>query len=335
MFSEQHFYHRITRKLVVSFGSLFNDIRLVRYNKAGTSEIERIIVPLIYANKEKYYTRITEDPLLAKEVQITLPRMSFEMSAITYDPLRKISSQINRVAKNDSNGELKTYKAVPYNFSFSLSIYARNAEDGFQIIEQILPYFSPDYTLTIDPIDIATERIDIPVILESVDYDVGEDVGSGESTRVLMWTLSFSAKGYLYGYIDDAKIIRKVTANTYMDNQTNVIGERKVIFSTGSGNYKIGELVYEGRTLLSANSSGFVKAWDNTSNTLIVTDVKGEILKGKFIKGAVTNASWNVSTFGTNDYQLTNLTVTPDPLSANADSAFGFDIAYEEAPNIT
>lgn len=335
MFSNQHFYHRITRKLVVAFGSLFNDLRLVRYNKAGTAEVERIVVPLIYANKEKYYVRITEDPLLAKEVQIALPRMSFEMSAITYDPLRKISSHIMRYSKNDANGELKTYQAFPYNFSFNLSIYARNAEDGFQIIEQILPYFSPDYTVTIDPIDMAVERIDVPVILESVSYDVGEDTGSPESTRVLMWTLSFTAKGYLYGYVGDSKIIRKVTANTYMDNQTNVIGERKVTFSTGSGDYRIGELVFEGRTLIGANSTAYVKGWDNVSNTLIITDVKGQLLEGKFLIGAISNASRNVASFGVNDYQLTNLTIVPDPLSANADSAFGFDESYEEAPEIT
>ena len=140
MLSRTHFYHRITRKLVVAFGTMFNNLQLFRYDKSGNVEIERITVPLSYASKEKFYSRITQDPTLNKEVEITLPRMSFEMTGITYDPLRKVSL-INSLYSPSNN--FSAVKQTPYNFSFVLSIYTRNTEDGTQLVEQILPYFAP------------------------------------------------------------------------------------------------------------------------------------------------------------------------------------------------
>ena len=334
MFSSSHFYHRITRKMVVSFGTLFNDIRLVRYNKAGTQEIERIIVPLQYAQKEKFYQRITQDPELTKEVQMTLPRMSFELDAITYDPLRKR----NLFAESYSPGSattVKSFRTTPYNFEFSLNIYARNVEDGTQIVEQILPYFNPDYTLTIDFIGLADQKTDIPFILNNIVYNV-EDVGGSDPIRVLIWTLTFTAKGYMFGPIVSRDIIRTVTANTFNDIYTPN-GERSITLSGtgGLGTFKLGELVYEGETLNSANATAIVKSWDATSNTLVVVDTSGILKAGRFITGVDSNASYNMTSFSTNDFQLNKLQIIPNPNTANANTAYGFDEIVQEFPSIT
>jgi hypothetical protein len=333
MLSGQHFYHRITRKLVVGFGTLFNNIRLVRYNKAGTTEIERITVPLSYMAKEKFYQRLTQAPTLDRPIQIVLPRMSFELASITYDPLRKRSLFSQEFSPN-SNTSIKSAHIAPYNYTFQLNIFVRNTEDGTQIIEQILPYFTPDYTLTLDLADVGN-NVDVPVILESIDYSVTGDVGTSDELRTLVWTLQFTVKAYLYGPINsNTKIIRKSTANTY-DSTYIQTGERKINLSSGSGDYKIGELVFEGKTASVANASGFVKSWDNVANQVIVTDVAGVLLTGKKLTGAVTNTAYTINTFDINDNQLVNLTVTPNPSTANANDDFGFTETIEEYPNIT
>lgn len=333
MLSQTHFYHRITRKMVVSFGTLFNNIRLVRYNKAGTQEIERINVPLQYAQKEKFYQRIIQDPQLTKETQITLPRMSFELDSITYDPLRKRSLFVESFSP-ESSTTVKSIRTTPYNFDFTLSIYVRNVEDGTQIIEQILPYFNPDYNLTIDVIGLADQKVDVPFILNNITYDV-DDVGSGETTRVLIWTLTFTAKGYMYGPIQSRNIIRKVTANTF---NTLVAEDQRTIFlanTGGTGTYKAGELVYQGPDLSSANATAFVEAWEPDSFRLAVTDVNGILKTGRFVTGAVSNASYNVSSLGSGDLQLSKIQITPTPNTANANTAFGFDELVQEFPGIT
>ncbi len=333
MLSRQHFYHRITRKLVVAFGTMFNNIRLVRYDKAGTTEIERITVPLSYMAKEKFYQRLVQDPGLDRAVQITLPRMSFELTSITYDPLRKRNLFSQEFSPN-SNTTIKSAHIAPYNYNFQLNIFVRNTEDGTQLIEQILPYFTPDYTLTVDLANIGN-NVDVPIILESVDYGVSGDVGTGEELRTIVWTLTFTVKAYLYGPINsNTKIIRKVTANTY-DSTYIETGERKINLTSGSGDYKIGELVFEGKTINAANASGFVKAWDNRANQIIVTDVAGVLFIGKKLTGAVTNTAYTINTFDINDNQLVNLTITPDPSNANANDDFGFTETIEEYPNIT
>lgn len=334
MFSRSHFYHRIIRKMVVAFGTLFNDIRLVRYNKAGTIEIERITVPLQYAQKEKFYQRITQDPELTKEVQLTLPRMSFELTNVTYDPLRK-RNLFSESFSAESASTVKALRTTPYDFEFTLNIYVRNVEDGTQIVEQILPYFNPDYTMTIDFLGLADQKTDIPFILQSVSQNV-EDMGGPDPVRLITWSLVFVAKGYMYGPIVSREIIRKVTANTF-NSAFNLENQRLISMANtgGFGNYKIGELVYEGTQLSAANTTAFVYSWDPSSNNLVVTDVNGILKTGKYLTGAVSNAAYNIATFGSNDLQLSKLVIQPTPNTANPNTAFGFDQSIQEFPDIT
>lgn len=330
MLSNTHFYHRTIRKMVVTFGTMFNNIRLVRYNKAGTQEIERINVPLMYSQKEKFFQRITQDPDLATETMMTLPRMSFEMASLTYDPLRKRSNFTNSFAAGETKSTVKNVFSVPYNFDFTLNIYVRNVEDGTQIIEQILPFFAPDYTVKMDMIGITSEKIDIPFILNSVQQDI-QDVGSTDPIRIIIWTLTFTAKGHLYGATSTSKIIRKATANTY-DSTFISQNEREIKFSTGKGNFKRGELVYEGKTLSEANTTAFVHSWDQNSNTMIVIDTNGILQEGKHLTGAVSTASWNIQSFAVATHQLVRQIIYPNPMNANADTAFGFTEILQEAP---
>jgi hypothetical protein len=333
MLSQGHFYHRITRKLVVGFGTIFNNIKLYRYDKSGVNEIERVTVPLMYSTKEKFYQRITQDPELTREVQMTLPRMAFELNSITYDPLRKVSS-FNKQFVPNSNNIVKSITSAPYNFDFTLSIYVRNTEDGTQIIEQILPYFSPDYTITMDLLGYPNYKLDVPIVLNSVSQETSAE-GTPDEVRMITWTLTFSAKAYLFGPIsaDGTKLIKSAQANTF---NSAYLGshDRQMHLMNGSGTFKVGELVYEGDYVSAANATAFVKSWDSRSNTLIVEDTKNIFTAGNKIKGAVTNATYVIDTFALADYKLTNLTVSINPLTANSNDAFGFIETLEEAPNI-
>jgi hypothetical protein len=331
MLSRQHFYHRVTRKIVVAFGTIFNNLQLYRYNKAGTVELERIVVPLSYASKEKFYARITQDPNLNKEIQITLPRMSFEMTGINYDPLRK-TSIFNTLYSQSNN--ISGVKQTPYNFTFTLSVYVRNTEDGTQIIEQILPYFSPDYTLTVNLTSLSGLKVDVPITLDSITYN-DNYTGVADDLRVLTWDLTFTARAFLYGAINsDIKIIRQSTANIF--NELGTTNNDKILsLNSGNGlNYKIGELVYEGKSPLSANGSGFITAWSNVSNEMTVTQINGIFKPGFRLFGAVTNSAYTIINTGDNSLKVVNINVTPDPSTANIDSAYGFDIDINEYPDI-
>lgn len=333
MLSNQHFYHRIIRKVVVGFGTLFNNIKLYRYAKDGVTEFERITVPLSYASKEKFYARLAEDPSLAKEVQLTLPRLSFEMTSVAYDPLRKISTYNHQFFPNADGDIVNSMPISPYNFNFDLYAYVRNTEDGTQIVEQILPYFSPDYTVTIDLSNLVDLKVDMPIILNSINYEQNY-VGTSDTVRNLIWNLNFTVKGYMFGPVNQSgKIIRTATANTFTDPalQNN---ERVLNMGTGSGDYKIGELAYEGARISTANSTGYVKEWDNVTKQLYLTEVVGVIQTGKKMFGAVTNTAYTINSYDINNQQLVKTQVTPDPTTANANTAFGFIETTQEYPNI-
>ena len=213
------FYHETMRKIVVSFGTLFNNIQIVRKNSAGTI-VQSMKVPLAYGPQQKFLARLNTDPSLASKVAVTLPRLGFEMTGITYDPTRKL----NRVQKfrkvksstDDSNKLDTQYMPVPYNINFTLYAMAKNSDDALQIVEQILPYFQPDYTLTInDMADMGIKR-DVPIILNDVTY---EDNYQGDFTerRAIIYTLAFTSKFYLYGPVTSSSVIKTVQVDQYTD----------------------------------------------------------------------------------------------------------------------
>ena len=217
----QHFYHKQIRNAVIAFGTIFNNINIRRLDSSG-NPLQAIRVPLSYAPKEKFIARLDQQSDLTgtdSKVALTLPRMSFDITGYAYDPTRKLNkNQKISVAKNTSgdNKRVNTqFSPVPYGVSFDLNIYTATSDDGLQIIEQILPYFQPDYTVTMimDRTYMDTKR-DIPFILESVDY---EDSYTGALTdrRRIIYTIKFTAKIYLYGPITTSAIIRNAEADMY------------------------------------------------------------------------------------------------------------------------
>ena len=218
----QQFYHETMRKVVVAFGTMFNDINLVRTNNAG-EVIQTMKVPLAYGPKQKWLARLQEDPNITKKVAVTLPRLGFEIQTISYDSTRKLNS-IQKLKKVNSSAQGKTmsqqFMPVPYNMDFELNIMAKNSDDALQIVEQILPFFQPDYTVTLnDNTAMGTTR-DVPIVLTNVGYEDNYEADL-ITRRAIIYTLDFTAKFYLYGPVTDQKVIKTVQVDQYTDSKVN------------------------------------------------------------------------------------------------------------------
>ena len=213
-----HFKNDSLRNLVIAFGSLFNNIYVKRYLSDGSVK-DSLRVPLAYGNKEKYLRRLDEGGSITNEagvvVQMTLPRMSFEIENIEYDTTRKRNT-MQKLSKRNASDDAKmdtTYAEVPYSVNFNLYIMTKHMADGLQIIEQILPYFTPEFTVTINPTSMHS-KMDIPLILNSVDSEEDWE-GDYDTRRSLTWTLTFTAKSYVYGKISTSERIKRVMATLF------------------------------------------------------------------------------------------------------------------------
>ena len=212
----QTFGHGTLRKYVIYFGTLFNNISVNRFNGNGTL-IQNMKVPLHYGPREKFLARLDGNPNLDRPIAIQLPRMSFEMTGLTYDPARKLQTlnKIKAVNPNNPNSVLYQYQPVPYNIEFTLSIMVKNAEDGTYIIEQVLPYFTPEWTATLNlnPDMGDSGKYDVPVTFDSI---TSQDEYEGDflQRRALIWTLQFTMKGWLFGPTkNNGSIIKEIDVN--------------------------------------------------------------------------------------------------------------------------
>jgi len=212
---DQRFYWGTTRKAIVAFGNMFNSITIDRKDADGNSE-ETLRIPLSYAPKTKFLARIQQQPNVdERPVQVVLPRMSFEMLSLEYDVNRKISPlQQNRAINSTINTLDTQYAPTPYNIQVALYVYAKNQDDGLQIIEQIIPYFNPDYNLTMKTIPQMGIKNDLPILLNSISFDDTYE-GDFSDRRSIIWTLNFTMKLNYYGPINRQGVIKKVIANTY------------------------------------------------------------------------------------------------------------------------
>lgn len=212
---DNRFYWGTIRKAIVAFGNMFNNIYIVRLDSSG-NVTQNIRVPLAYAPKQKFIQRIAQVPDGDnKNVQVVLPRMSFEMLGMQYDYNRKISPvQQNRSVNSGASIISTQYAPTPYNIAVSLYLYSKNQDDGLQVIEQILPYFNPDYNLTLKAIPALNIKNDLPIILDSIQYD-DQYEGEYAARRSIIWTLNFTMKLNFYGPVNKQGIIKKVIANTY------------------------------------------------------------------------------------------------------------------------
>ena len=213
----QQFYHETIRKVVVAFGTMFNNIQLVRKDNSGNI-IQTMKVPLAYGPRDKYLVRLNEDADLTKQVAITLPRIGFEINNLSYDPSRKLNRvQKFKKVKGDKSNQLDTqYMPVPYNLEFTLYIMAKQSEDALQIVEQILPYFQPDYTITINDMTDMGVKKDVPIILNSINYE-DDYQADFQSRRAIIYTLAFTTKFYLYGPVTSSSVVKTVQVDQYTD----------------------------------------------------------------------------------------------------------------------
>ena len=219
MLSSNVFYHGLIRKTIVGFGSLFSDIYIDR--KQGDSvtgtTIQRLQIPLAYAPKEKWIVRLDSDPNLEQHTYTTLPRMSFEINGYSYDAQRKLNRMQQIKCGSGIDSMTYMYTPVPYNIEISLYILTKTQEDGLQIIEQILPTFTPEYTLSINAVPDMNVVQDIPVILNSVSVSDEYD-GDFQTRRFVTHTLNFTLKTSLFGAVSGQAVISQVEANIGLNN---------------------------------------------------------------------------------------------------------------------
>ena len=214
-----YYYHEIIRKTIVSFGTVFNGISIKHKDGSG-DDFNEIKVPLSYGPAQKFLARLEQQADLNKPVQISLPRMSFEMNNVAYDPSRK-TGVTQTFKTSDGTNMKKFYMPVPYNIGFELSIFSKLNDDALQIVEQILPYFQPSFNLTVDLVSSIGEKRDVPVILDNVGFQDDYE-GDFSTRRALIYTLNFTAKTYLFGPIAETTsgLIKKVQTDLYSDTNT-------------------------------------------------------------------------------------------------------------------
>ena len=223
----RYHYHQIFRKSILAFGTLFNNIVIKRKTSdRNDGSLEALKVPIQYGPYQKYLAMIAAEPTPERQsMQITLPRMSFEIKGLNYDPSRKlVPTQMARITPpkgKDEEGrpvQYSQYLPVPYNLEIEMSILAKNQDDGLQILEQILPNFHPSLNVSIEVIDQTKEERDIAVVLNGVGY-TDDYEGDYSQRRTIIWTLNFTVKTYLFGPVDAARDIRKVT----LDYRTDIV----------------------------------------------------------------------------------------------------------------
>jgi hypothetical protein len=228
MLGNHPYYNSSMKKYSAVFGTLFNDIFIDRISEDG-KKTQRIKIPLTYAPKEKMLARALGDPDIDRESAITLPTMAYDITSLTYDASRKTSS----LRKFKPTAETAVYNPVPYNIGYQLQIYTKAAEDGLKILEQILPFFEPDFTVAVEMIN-GLEPFDVPIVLDSV---TTEDSFQGDlkEKRVIMWILNFTIKAKFYGPVTTAKLIRftKQTLYSGLPTDANIEPVQKVEIQPG------------------------------------------------------------------------------------------------------
>ena len=291
------FYHQTIRKYVAAFGTLFNDINIERKNSSGTV-VERVKVPLAYGPRQKWILALSDTTDQRRVLAARLPRIGFSLTGINYDSVRKLNTVIRNVAANTAStgSVLSQYNPVPYNFDFELFILVNNAEDGTQILEQILPYFTPEFTVTINTIPDMGIKADVPIVLNSASQS-DEYEGELATRRTIIWTLSFLLKGFVYPDVKSGTLIKSIEVNFRIP---------------GDGDSDVQDLEQEFIVL------------ETTKDTLATSDY---ILleTGDYERIMSEKSSQDIG----DATVKSRYTVVPSPNTAQADSDYGFSETFE------
>lgn len=231
MFKDKTFYHQHIRKAIIAFGTIFNDINIERKNSSG-AVAQTLRVPLAYSTKQKFLTRIARvaDTSTRGEVALTLPRMGFEINGLQYDPARKIMP-LNRHkvvgTGDDANTVRTTFASAPWNMDLALYIFAKNQSDGLAILEQVIPYFNPDFNITINDLPEIGIKRDIKITLDNVSYE-DEYEGEYANRLSLVWTLNFTMRLNFYTHVSNVGVIKKAIADVFTDGNPLTLDKEKL-----------------------------------------------------------------------------------------------------------
>ena len=307
-----YFYHGLMRKYVVYFGSLFNDISIQRKD-ADNETVQELTVPIAYGPKQSFIARIEQDPDTNKSVAIQLPRMSFEITNFQYDSSRKLNTMTRLVKQSASytNRYSSVWNPVPYNIQFSLSIYTRNTEDGLQILEQIIPYFTPEWTATVQVLPEMGISLDIPVVLGNVSMNDRYEVSLHEAgRRYIIHTLTFTMKSYFFGpATSTGGIIRKAIVDLYAKT---VLRTADLNINSYISNFKDGDFVYQHNGKY-RSASGTVR--QANSSYVQVANVTGSFSTEFNLLSTQSNAIGEVLTVSSEDTPDEVITVRPTLLA--------------------
>ena len=337
MFGQPPYYFRSIRKAAVAFGSLFNNMVMVKYTNDTQQEVQRLTVPLSYAHKENYINRLLDNPNLAKAVEITLPRASWEITKYSYAPSRKLNSFNSISVPGSSSGSaLQQYQPVPWDIDFELSIYVRNRDDGMQLIEQILPAFNPSLTLTINYIPEMGISVDVPITLNSVDCQEQNEGDAKEEERLVIWTLTFTMQTNFYGPIISGSVITQTNTNFFgfdgvssgpSNNQIELI-----LAANGLSQFQFNEVAYQGVNLPQATAYGTVTTFDPVSGRLVLSATTGTFNANANVIGSISEANWKVAQT-TPDVLEVVITNTVVPNTANVNSLYTINTSIKEFPD--
>jgi hypothetical protein len=344
------FGHGTLKKYIIYFGTLFNNINVERFD-ANNAVVQTMKVPLNYGPREKFLARLDGNADLDRSIAIQLPRMTFEMNNVSYDPTRKLPS-INKVRSGNLGpaGEvLYQYNPVPYNIDFTLSIMVKNAEDGTYIVEQILPYFSPSWTATLNINPELGIKYDVPIVINGANFSDTYE-GSFIERRAIIWTLGFTMKGYLFGPTISANssIIRDIDVNlrsvpfylNSIDATPNTVAPSITIdikpgqFANGDPTSAVNGLFTYGLTGATGPFYVTEQVYANSNNYAYVSESNTTSFSARLIEGVLTPNT--VITGGTTGYTATITSVTRKPeASVNnsiiaANSSYGFLIDFIE-----
>ena len=341
------FAHGVIRSYVVSFGTLFNNIQILRAN-SNLDTVQTLNVPLSYAPKERWVARLNQDPGITRDVGITLPRMSYELVSTIYDPDRKMNTMLrpSLPSTTSANTVSYAYSPVPYDFAFSLYIYARNNRDASAIVEQILPFFTPEFTVTIKNMTSLGVNLDVPIVLNNINK---EDVYEGdfETRRAIVWTLDFTLKGVLYGPVRDQGLIKKAYIDFFIPGSYETITGNAQLGTAGTLNtirlasttssvfdfYNGGAITItdgeaSGDARIVVDYNGITKIATVNSNFSVLpaaNSVYSLYYQNKFATSiAITSAQMQAATTASRIYTIPGLTANGSP-TTNAALSVGVD----------
>jgi len=319
-------YNGIIKKIDTAFADLFSDIDIAKYNDDG-SVLKQFKVPIVFSGKEKFVSRLKGDIDLSRQFEVSLPRMTWEKLGFSYNPKRKLNS-IQQQFYCVNGIPNAVYNPIPYDFNYNLYIYTRNVEDGNQILEYILPFFSPDFTIRANLVPSIGLINELPIILNAVQFEDSAEGGFDSETRTLIWTLNFTVHGYVYGNIHEVPMIKHTIENIYVSNANNTT----ITIGAGHGTFKQNEIVYSGMSLSNFTGKGIL---DNISNNILtISNIQGSFANSGSLKGVESLANYQIINIDTG-YQL-EVKYTADVVPANSTPLDPYVIVehLSEYPNI-